>query len=586
MIDVSSTFRTLSNAAARDVECKLVINGTAYSSAAVTSLKIYRSIGDSGMAIGNTISDHISVALISALIPSGQTVKPYVRFGSEDWVQLGEFFVTQSQATRETCEFEAYDKMYMLDKRCTFQGNGGTLAALEFPATMQQMLDYICTLRGLTCEFECQPFIVQSRPTYDADAYGDNKYYTQRDIISFIASAHGANARFRADGSLDFTVVGQSAETINAADCVSQTIDHEEGFTVKGIRFIVGNDEIYISDDGSVYSDDLEGIIQIDNPLASIEIAEYVWNTLGGFTYYTCSLERRGRGYFETGDVITVYGFGGLYSANIVVQSLEYEISRDAGFIERIECTAETSTESANRGASGATSSPSSAAVYYDANGAAITIPSDVIRQINAISFAAKVNCIPLYATTVQLDITTAGTVKLYVIYDSGIIGTYEQYCTAGKQIVTITRPLLNVTNGSHTVALFITSEDAEGTAAKEAYATVTGSGLAASAGWDGTITVTEDVADVEITGTEITVGSFTATPSTAMYIPLTASKTDAFQAPALGATITLPSISEGTAFEAVNIPVLPGADTVSGISLTGAITTTEITETITTTEE
>lgn len=588
MINVSSSFKTLSGAEAREVDCKIEIGSAIYTSDSIISCKIYRSIGDSGMAIGNTISDHITVQIVSPLISSGNAVKVYVRFGAAEWLQLGIFYVTQSAVERGTCEFEAYDMMYMLDKRCTFQGSTGmSLSALEFPATMQDMLDYICTLRSITCNFECQPFEAQSRPTFDADAYGDNKYYTQRDIISFIASAHGANAKFNNTGELVFSAVGQSAETINATDCISQIIDHEEGFTVNGIRFIVGEDEIFINDDGSVYSDDLEGIIQIDNPLASIEIAEYVWNQLGGFTYYTCSLERRGRGYYETGDVITVNGNAGLYSANIVIQSLEQEISPDAGFIERIYCEAETSTESANRGASGATSSPSSMAVYYGVNGSAVTIPSGTgtMRQINAINFAAKVNCVPLYATTAQLAVTTAGTVKLYLVYDSNVIATYRQYCSVGDHTVAITRPLLNVANGTHTIALFIASDDAEGTADTDCFSSVSGSGLATEVGWDGTVTVAENISGITLSAAYIHIGAFAETVSTGMYIPFTTALTESISGHTFPGTISLPTIVENAAFSIEDVPVAAGTDTFADITISGNISIGNYDETITTTE-
>lgn len=588
MINVSSNFKTLAAADTREVDYKIIINGVTYGADKVISCNISRSIGDSGMQIGNTISDRLTAQIHSSLISSGKTVKPYVKFGNAEWLQLGVFTVTQSQSQRGVCEIEAYDKMYFLDKRCTFLGTtSGSVAPLEFPATMQQMLSYVCDTRGLTCDFECQPFEIQERPIYDEGAYGDNKYYTHRDIISFIASAHGANAKFNNAGELVFSVVGQSIETIAAADCISQTIGHEEGFTVEGIRFIVGNDELFINDEGSTYNDDLEGIIQIDNPLASIEIAEYVWNTLGGFTYYTCNLEQRARGYFETGDVITINGFEGLYSCNIVVQSLELNISADAGFNEVIGCTAETSAESANRGASGATSSPQSMQVYYDVSAAAQTIPTDgTMRGINAVTFAAKVNCIPLYAATVQLDLTAAGTVKLHLVYDGNTIGTYQQYFTVGKQLMTITCPLLNVTNGTHKASLFIASADAAGTAEKGCYATVSGSGLAAQAGWDGTITTVEEFSAISFYNT-ISIAEFTEELTTKKLTPIAKNIVISMPATELsGDVISIKAVAETAGGVIEDIPHEIVSENVSAIALTNTVSIGTFTETITTTEE
>jgi hypothetical protein len=283
-----------------------------------------------------------------------------VRFGSSDWLKLGVFYVTKAKNERGINSFEASDRMYKLDRHCSFNG-GSFRPALVFPATMQQMLDYIVAelnsqpFSFIECEFVCQKFIVAEKPVFDETIQGDRKYYTYRELLSFIASAHGANVKFKPATDkmkiekLEFSIITNPVETIFAADCISQSVDDYEGFTIKGIRLFVDDNEIFINQTGEPYNEDMAGILEIENPFGSIEIAEYLWKILGNFTYYSCSLERRGKGWVEAGDVVNFVTIDGSHTLPIIVQNLDYEIAYNGGFIEKITSTAETAMQSSNR---------------------------------------------------------------------------------------------------------------------------------------------------------------------------------------------------------------------------------------------
>ena len=401
MVEVSDSYRKLADADARNIEVKIVIDETTFSADNIISLKIYRSIGSGGFAIGNATSDFCQFTLTSATrgIKSNAQVIPYVRFlnsgGGGEWLQLGVFWVTTASAGRTQLEVIAYDKMYTLDKQCTYLGTAsGSVQALSFPCSMQQLLRYTCDIKGLECDFRCEDFTVETRPMIESSPTGENKYYTHRQMLGFIAGAHGANACFDSTGKLVFRqIAAADKETeddryIEALDCIDQNISSDEPFTILGIRLNVDDNTIFISDSDEGYDEDMEGIIEHDNPLGSIAVAEYIWKRLGNFSYYSCDFTRRGRGWIETGDLLNINdnilewvenekgeesesdeggedtedGEGGEMrisskTVNILAQSIELELSAHTGFIEHITSKAESAAESSNRISSGGGSS-------------------------------------------------------------------------------------------------------------------------------------------------------------------------------------------------------------------------------------
>ena len=354
MIEVTDEYRGCAESAARTVLVSVKAGSLEFTADDIIDINIYRSIGDSGLTVGSAISDFCKITLATdKRLKSNTIVTIEIGFdGAEERLQLGKFYVAETTASRGQLEVVAYDKMYQLDKRCTFNGtSSGSVAALAFPCTMQDMLNYVCAVRGLDCDFACQPFEVKEKPRADMskEAGDDARYYTQRQILSFIASAHAANVCFDSTGKLVFRTVGETADTVDSSLCIDQSIDSEEPFTVEGVRVTVGSTAIFINGSGGEYDDEMVGIVEADNPLASIEIAEYMWNRLGGFDYYSCDFTRRGTGWIETGDVLeTDDNFSGK-TVRIVAQNVNYSITPDGGFIERVVSVAETEAQSGNR---------------------------------------------------------------------------------------------------------------------------------------------------------------------------------------------------------------------------------------------
>ena len=365
MIEVTDLFKEMAQKYYRNVDFKIVSNddeSTVYSGDVILECQINRSVGSSGIQIGNAISDRLQFTLKSTdKIKSGTRLTPYVRYKGEEnteWLRLGRFYCTESKMSNGILTVTAYDRLYNFDKRCAFGGRD-SIQALSFPATHQQMWDYVCALRGVESDFQCADFTVDERPLANPNAEDDSKYYTQRQIVGMIAACNAGNAVIDNNGKLTVRRFANQTYTLNKNRCFTQEIDIAEQFQVKGILFHVDSEnDIFIDDNASEYSEDREGIIVCDNALATVGVAEYVWNKLGNLKYSGCEITRRGVGWLDIGETLQVEDFydaeGG--AVNIITSEIDYKFSYDNGFTETIRSVAETAEQSGNRAVASGTS--------------------------------------------------------------------------------------------------------------------------------------------------------------------------------------------------------------------------------------
>lgn len=143
--------------------------------------------------------------------------------------------------------------------------------------------------------------------------------------------------------------------------------------------------------------------------------------------------------------------------------------------------------------------------VYYANNSKGVKVgeASAVLLQIQ---FSAKATAAPIFGATLQLDLTSGGTVEFILNYDNVHLITYSQLYMAGAANKSITIPLPGTGSGSHVLQLCLKSADAVGTAAAGAsYGWVMGSDLAENNAWDGTITARQQGAVFRVLPLDIT---------------------------------------------------------------------------------
>lgn len=351
MISVSSNYKTNATKPVRNINAKISIGSVDYGIEDIVSLDISRSTSDGGLSVGGTAAARLTATIRATMLPTMDDYKVTVFIGFTALAQIGTFFITDLTQEKGYVTIEAYDRFYYLDKPCSFNGSAdGKIESLSFPATHQEMLKYISKINGFSLSVTCEAFAkVKTKPIYNSEATNPtNKYYTYREIIGFIAACNGCNAQFDANDKLIFTRPSNSVETIEEGACESLSVAQDSGFTVKGIRFTIGTDTaFYIDANGTAYDETLPGVLEAVNPLATVEIMEYVWNKLGGYHYYAADISRRGRGWLLPDDVVTVNSNG--TTKKVTVTAISYSLSKDSGFSEHITSTAESTEQSSNR---------------------------------------------------------------------------------------------------------------------------------------------------------------------------------------------------------------------------------------------
>lgn len=351
MISVSSNYKTNATKPVRNVNAKISIGAVDFGIDDIVSFELSRSPSDGGLSIGGTAAARLTATIRATMLPTMDAYKVTAYIGFTALVQIGTFYITDLTQEKGYVSIEAYDRFYYLDKPCSFNESAdGKVNALSFPATHQEMLEYISKINGFSLNVTCDDFAkVKTKPIYNSEATNPaNKYYTYREIIGFIAACNGCNAQFDANDKLIFTRPSNSVETIEEGACESLSVAQDSGFTVKGIRFTIGTDTaFYIDANGTAYDETLPGVLEAVNPLATVEIMEYVWNKLGGYHYYAADISRRGRGWLLPDDVIEVTSNGRTKKATIT--AISYSLSKDSGFSEHITSTAESTEQSSNR---------------------------------------------------------------------------------------------------------------------------------------------------------------------------------------------------------------------------------------------
>ncbi len=299
----------------------------------VISVDILRSCSDQ-LQIGACMSDMLTLETKATTLFNGRLKKVEVFYRCTapvlDWVKLGTFYVDEAVTRNGVTAVKAYDMMSRLDKRVSWVDTSKATAP-TFPCKMQAMLNYLCARAGVTTDFVCEDITIEKAPDG----------YTAQELISYIAASHGRNARFSPSEVLKFPAYEEVGKTIQHGRCYSLDIAGGSGYTVKGILLQRGGDDkIYIDGTASEYDETADGIVTAYDPFATVGIAEYAWNRLGGLNYSAVSLEMPAENILEPGDVFTVEDADGTQEKAIVMEQ-ELSLSCTGGFVEKISCTAE-----------------------------------------------------------------------------------------------------------------------------------------------------------------------------------------------------------------------------------------------------
>ena len=168
-------------------ERKINIAGTDYGEDVLVSLNTTGGLfADGTLSAGGAVAREIDVVLWdvdSTFIPKMAKMKPYYRLTNgtqtSEWIQKGVFYIDTRVTDSGLLTIHGYDDMLKAEQVWRPQG-------LTFPMSMQQAANVIAGLMGVELDSRC---VFNSSYTV---SYPANEY-TLRDVLRFIAAAHGGN---------------------------------------------------------------------------------------------------------------------------------------------------------------------------------------------------------------------------------------------------------------------------------------------------------------------------------------------------------------------------------------------------------
>lgn len=172
------------------MEYKVEIAGIEYGMNNLQAVQITQPLFDK-LSIGNACSAELNITFWPMdTVPKMAMIVPYCKETLEDtWNQIGVFYTDTRVSSGTAMNIIAYDAMMKAEVEWTPD------QTLEFPMSMQDAVTVIADLMGV----ELDPR-TSLNPSYTID-YPANGY-TLRDVLRYIAAAHGGNWIITAEGKL------------------------------------------------------------------------------------------------------------------------------------------------------------------------------------------------------------------------------------------------------------------------------------------------------------------------------------------------------------------------------------------------
>lgn len=203
---------------------KFIIDGVEYGDEAEVTHSADPALFED-FGIGNAHCATLDLTLYAESIPRGATIRRYLKLVNNEqeteWLPKGVFFINKRASDDGLWEIEAFDAMRRADR--VWEPD----QSLTFPMAMTDVVDIFCTLMDVELD---------SRTALDsayAIDYPANDY-TVRDILCYIAAAHGGNWVITDAGKLRLIpLLSAPVETYYLVDGAGDEI------TFGGVRVIV-----------------------------------------------------------------------------------------------------------------------------------------------------------------------------------------------------------------------------------------------------------------------------------------------------------------------------------------------------------
>ena len=260
------------------VELRAVIGGAEYGMDAIIACSVHKAAFDT-LAIGQAVSSALELTLLpSGTIPKAADIRLYVRLRSgdivTDWIPQGVYYIdTREETDYGLLALTAYDRMIFADADYFADG----VISGTWPKPAPEVVTDICSRLGvgLDSRSTLKPSIMVSTPIG----------LTMRDLLGYIATAHGGNFVISPAGELRLLPLEGITEIGGTPlDCEGVTLINNL-VTISRIVLAADDKAAYFAGDENGYE------LKAYCPFASQELADALLDQLNGVRYVPARVE-------------------------------------------------------------------------------------------------------------------------------------------------------------------------------------------------------------------------------------------------------------------------------------------------------
>jgi hypothetical protein len=297
MYNVTPKYLSYFNDPLRVTEAKVEINDVTYGMDTIIDFNIEDSvISTDDFNVGGCVSSKLELSIkTDNLITNNAVIKPYVRYlvdgDPTEWIPLGIFKVDSRKKEYGVWNFTCFDQLIVSQKAYK--------SDLIFPNTMWQVLVELTYNLGITWSDDLDgminlSYMIQTKPS-DSFSY--------RDILRFIASAHGKVAKLNKLGQLAFINLSNKTPVYKIKkDLVVNSRELNPLKTITQLVFNMDSEEEPIV----IGEGDIDNTIWIYNPFMTEDIALDIFDQINGTIYMPVSTKWVSSPHIEVGDLIEV----------------------------------------------------------------------------------------------------------------------------------------------------------------------------------------------------------------------------------------------------------------------------------------
>ena len=189
-------------------EIKINIAGVDYPQERIVSIRTSGGLfSEETLSAGGAVAGEIDLTLYKPdAIPKMAKLIPYYRLVAgeqvSEWIQKGVYYIDTREPDGDALVIHGFDDMLKSEQIWTPD------QSLEFPMPMTQAVDVIANIMGVEIDART---VLNSAYTVDYPAND----YTLRDVLRFIAAAHGGNWIMSDVGKLRLIKLGELADETN-----------------------------------------------------------------------------------------------------------------------------------------------------------------------------------------------------------------------------------------------------------------------------------------------------------------------------------------------------------------------------------